>query len=100
MTFYFVRNNANDAVASLLFDMICLALRNAEHVVRERFGLAVKRRVGELSIRRASSSPVSTLINNDVLKVCGFLYRLDRTPKAFENCRLFPSRVATVDYPY
>ncbi|KAK2173209.1 hypothetical protein NP493_892g01013 [Ridgeia piscesae] len=65
--------------------------RNVEQKVRERFGLSVKRRVTALSLRKATSSPVSTLINNDVLKVYsnspGMRLHVNNTPHLVEAAK-------------
>ena len=42
---------------------------NLEKIVRERFGKAVARGVGELRIKRATHSPISGLIDNTVIEV-------------------------------
>ena len=43
--------------------------RNTEPMVRERFVKSVKRGVGELRINKATTSPISGLIENAVIEV-------------------------------
>ena len=42
---------------------------NAERVVRERFGKAVVRGVSDLGMKRATHSPISSLLDNAVIEV-------------------------------
>lgn len=42
---------------------------NVERVVRERFGKAVARGVGDLKITRATHSPISGVIDSAVIEV-------------------------------
>ncbi|XP_013392664.1 uncharacterized protein LOC106160570 [Lingula anatina] len=46
-----------------------LLFRNVEKIVRERFGKAVARGVGELRIKRATHSPINGLIENAVIEI-------------------------------
>lgn len=50
-------------------DDLLVNFRNLEKIVRERFGKAVARGVGELNIKRATHSPISGLIDNAVIEV-------------------------------
>ncbi|XP_064619949.1 uncharacterized protein LOC135483216 isoform X2 [Lineus longissimus] len=71
---------------------------NVEKIVRERFGRAVARGVGDLKMKRATHSPIAGLIENAVVE--SYAKTLSMQPYNFEKHLVDTARALNILYSY